>query len=1628
MAERISGLQIDLTMNDTSVKRSLTAIKDSFRDVKRAAQVNMNNIRFDTKDVSTYKKNIDELSKSYNNQKKNVDDLKSSYDQLVATGQENTAEGQKLRTEYNKQVDELNRLGHALNNAENGLRDLYVEQSKFTKMGNAFKSIGSGLQGVGNAARDVGGTLTKYITLPIVGITSAAAGMTAAFGWERLVGLDSAQAQLKGLGYSTEEVGRISDQVTSAIEGGMTTMAEGTSIAAGALAAGVEEGAELERYIKLVGDAAVGANRPVGEMAMIFNRVQGSGKLMTQELNMVEEGMPGFSKAMADHLGVAPDKMREMVTAGEVSSDDFLTVMDGFAGGMASAYSNSWSGMVANTKAYIGIIGENLLSGVFQQSKESIAEFIEFLKSDEVVAWAERAGEAIGNAFTKIVDAVKGAIQWFIDLDSSQKKLIGAFAGLAVAAGPVLTVLGTMAIFMGNVFNAVGILLGPLAKLSGTIKMLGGILPALKVAFAAINWPITLTVTAVAALTAGFTIAYTKSETFRNIVNGLIERFKAFIPTILSFGQSIYTNFIGIAAPAIQAVRDFFIDMFQKVKQFWQSDGQSVIQAITNGVNIVRTIVSTVMPIITSIIGTAFKLALTIVRMVWENIKGVINGALNVIIGIVKVFTGIFTGDFSKMWEGVKQIFAGAIQIVWNTFQLMFYGRLIRGIGSLVKLFSGSVKTLWTNVVSFFKGMTDGAVKNVTNMRDGVINIWNTIMTGIGNILMGIVNIIRAGFSSAWNITRSIFTTMKNFLNTIWNGIRSIITTIAQAIVNRVQAIWNAFSGVTRSIFTGVRNFMTSLWNAVRTTVVNIVQALWNRVQSIWNVYAKVTRTIFNALRNFLSTVWNAIRNTVANVIQALWRRVNNIWNTFSRVTRNIFNTLRGWLTSLWSSVRTILTNTVQNLWNRVHSTWNTFGRVTRNIFNALRNWLSNIWNAIRNRITSVVNNLWNRVRNTFNRLRSGTKDIFNNVRNYLVDKWNNIKSSITGIAGKIWGSVKKTFNNMKNGLANIIDGIGDHIDGMVDAVKRGLNKLIDGVNWVAGKIGMDDIPKIKLSTGTTHDQTINRKVKTTGDGALKSGTLATVGDRGPGNGPGGYRRELIQFPNGKTALTPAKDTQVYLPKGSRVFNGKQTHAMKNGVKLSTGTLKGLWDGIASETGKRTAQVMNFGKKGIDKGKEVINKGKKVIGDIWDYATNPGKLVDKILSQFGVNFDFAKGDVLGGMMSAMYKKLKDGVKNLFTGWLEDSGGGDGSSFTKFRVTTPYSPNSPVPGYPKWANGGKHYGIDYATPSGTTLKAPNAGTVSKLSDKGGGIVAKLLSGKFTQFFMHLSKVLKTGQVSKGEAFAKTGNSGAWTTGPHLHYQVEKGNSPYVTNKNTVDPDKYLAGESGGGGGSKKASAWRPQVIQALKKVGLPTTKAYQDAWIKQIDTESGGDAGVTQSSAVRDINAITGNLAKGLVQVIPPTFNAYKLPGHGNIMNGLDNLIAGMNYAKSRYGKSGMLSRIGKGMGYETGGLLQREGFFYGAEGNKEEAVIPLHKPTEAMKLLAIVGKKLAGKGKSTSQLPNAPYVNNNSEKQDQIIELLAKQNQILMKLLGKESDIYMDSEKVGSILDERNAVNASLQF
>jgi hypothetical protein len=97
---------------------------------------------------------------------------------------------------------------------------------------------------------------------------------------------------------------------------------------------------------------------------------------------------------------------------------------------------------------------------------------------------------------------------------------------------------------------------------------------------------------------------------------------------------------------------------------------------------------------------------------------------------------------------------------------------------------------------------------------------------------------------------------------------------------------------------------------------------------------------------------------------------------------------------------------------------------------------------------------------------------------------------------------------------------------------------------------------------------------------------------------------------------------------------------------------------------------------------------------------------------------------------------------------------------------------------------------------------------------------------------------------------------------------------------------------------KVGSWIAQAQTILKNAGVPLSKmnAKDIAIIAQ--HESGGDPNAQNGW---DSNAAAGTPSIGLMQTIGPTFNAYKLPGHGNIRNPVDNIIAATRYAIARYG-------------------------------------------------------------------------------------------------------------------------------
>ncbi len=117
-----------------------------------------------------------------------------------------------------------------------------------------------------------------------------------------------------------------------------------------------------------------------------------------------------------------------------------------------------------------------------------------------------------------------------------------------------------------------------------------------------------------------------------------------------------------------------------------------------------------------------------------------------------------------------------------------------------------------------------------------------------------------------------------------------------------------------------------------------------------------------------------------------------------------------------------------------------------------------------------------------------------------------------------------------------------------------------------------------------------------------------------------------------------------------------------------------------------------------------------------------------------------------------------------------------------RLSSPFGKRS----QPTAGASTNHKGVDWATPTGTSVVASCGGTVARAGwGSGYGYVVYINheDGRQTRY-AHLSKVLvKVGQtVKQGERIALSGNTGV-STGPHVHFEILIGGKQ-------VDPLKYI----------------------------------------------------------------------------------------------------------------------------------------------------------------------------------------------------------------------------------------------
>lgn len=349
----------------------------------------------------------------------------------------------------------------------------------------------------GKISSALGGALKKGA----VGTGVAAGGILATSitkGLGRLNSIEQAEAKLKGLGNSTQQVGSIMENALASVNGTAFGLEEAATTAGSLVAAGIKPGQELEGVLTTVADTATIAGRSMSDMGLIFGSVAAKGKLQGDDmLQLLAGGIPVL-QLLADETGKTSAEISDMVSNGEVDFALFERAMKRGMGGAALEAGNTVEGAFKNMGAALGRFGATLAGPFFTQAAGAfggVTEWVDKLNTsmkpvmENVGTWLEgtaipalkRFGSdgasAVKQLWTELQNrgVIDSTVDAFKQLWSAGKALAPAVAsiGKSLAQASAAVGVSTWAAFVA-VLQAAGsvaqALAGPLQTVAGFME------------------------------------------------------------------------------------------------------------------------------------------------------------------------------------------------------------------------------------------------------------------------------------------------------------------------------------------------------------------------------------------------------------------------------------------------------------------------------------------------------------------------------------------------------------------------------------------------------------------------------------------------------------------------------------------------------------------------------------------------------------------------------------------------------------------------------------------------------------------------------------------------------------------------------------------------------------------------------------------------------------------------------------------------------------------------------------------------------------------------------------------------------------------------------------------------------
>ncbi|EME8113442.1 tape measure protein [Enterococcus faecium] len=875
-----------------------------------------------------------------------------------------------------------------------------------------------------------------------------------------------------------------------------------------------------------------------------------------------------------------------------------------------------------------------------------------------------------------------------------------------------------------------------------------------------------------------------------------------------------------------------------------------------------------------------------------------------------------------------------------------------------IEKIKNAVKTLF----DVFKGNADMEdVLAKLGFSPETISKIKNVFDNLKTYFDGTMATIKNGIAIGWQIVKGVFDTLSPYIMPIIEKIGGAFSKIGKS----MTTFWNENG---KQIIEAIKNFFTFIQPVVKIVmdlVMGFIDNIIGLVEGIMNVIQGAIKIFTGLFTGDFSKMWEGAKQLFWGSIQAVWNWIQILF--FKRIlegVKGLWTGFSGSIKGLWESTKTFFTEGISKTWDKlVNWVMNLLGKAG-NLKTTFGNFIQNMWNSVKNFFSNGVGDTWNKVVGWVKNIFNKAIELKNNVSDAIGNLWNGIKDNFRSGIDTVFNWIKDLPSRLGKAISDGAHFVKDAFKGMFNAALKAVggpvNAIIGGANWVLEKLGADkiqewDVPQYAKGT----------------DG--HPGGPMMVND--------GRGAEAVISPNGNVMIPKGRNVTMWGAPGTHVIPAEETAMMLGQKRPKYRYKKGT--GFFGALG-------NMASKSWDWVKDKASGLGDLVGDVWDFVSNPLDLVKKVLGNVVDLSSLVKYplDVAKGIVKKATDALVSKVTELFSAGDLDTGisGMQGvykylanvaqqvmKKFPGFVATSGYRPGDPY-------SHGKRNAIDIALP-GVTGGSPKYTEAANYA--------------FEKFANKIGYVITNGKVRDRSGQSGQPATGAWEPWPDGdHYD-------HVHLNGVRDPQGGLVsgGDSVGGSGVER---WRPYVKRALKMNNLPTSSAYVDAWMRQIQTESGGNP-----LAIGGNDGLADGNATGLLQTKPGTFAANAFPGYGNIMSGFDNILAAINYAKKRYG-SDMFGVIGRGHGYANGGIVNQHQIAEIAEGNKPEIIIPLDKAkrSRAMQLLAIAQDKLGVKPKS---------VNNSSDSSgtlETLVSLMIQQNNLLSKLLAKDTSVKLDGKPI----------------